>query len=170
MTLKQRRFLLVVTLLWVIAFLFIPIRNDVLSAYFDGNSPDTLHIRTTNQIESGSLLHFNGHPAGIVGILFFLLMPFFLVWQSFSIRRPFAIPIRTFLQLQALLLFLGAPYTYYIITYQHGVFSNMQHNTIMAWGGWLLCSQNVFLAVCLFWILASPESKPARFYDLDLGK
>jgi hypothetical protein len=166
MQIKQRHILLIISLLWVVAFLFIPIRNDIITAYLEGNSPETLRIRATNAIESGSLLHFNGHPGGIAGILFFVCMPFFLLAESFGIFRPFAIPVRAFLQLQALLLFIGAPYVYYMITYQHGVFSDMQHETTMAWGGWVLCAQNILLAVYLFWVLAAPESKPAHLYNI----
>lgn len=165
LTLTQRRILLLATFLWVVAYLFIPIRNDAVSSVYEGISPETLKLRAAVSDNYSSLLNFNGHPAGIAGIIFFLLMPFFVVWQSFNIQRPFGIAVRAFLQLQALLLFLGAPYTYYMITYQHGVFRNTAHITDMAWGGWLLCTQNFLLAVYLFWVLAVPEGKAARFYN-----
>ena len=165
-TLKQRRLLLLLTFLWVVAYLFIPIRNDVVSEVYEGVSPETLVLRAEASDNYSTLLNFNGHPAGIVGILFFLMMPFFIVWESFSINRPFAIPARAFLQLQALLLFIGAPYTHYMITYQHGVFRNTTHETALAWGGVVLCAQNILLAVYLFWILAIPEGKAAEFFDL----
>lgn len=160
----QRRILLLFTFLWGVAFLFIPIRYDVVSAVYDGTTPETMQLRTVSALNPCTLLNFNGHPAGIVGILFFVLMPFFVVWQSFSITRPMGIGVRAFLQLQALLLFLGAPYLHYMITYQHGVFRNTQHDTQMAWGGVVLVVVNILLAVFLFWTLAAPESKPARFY------
>jgi hypothetical protein len=165
LTLTQRRMLLLFTFLWVVAFLFIPIRNDAVSTVYEGISPETLKLRAAVSDNYSTLLNFNGHPAGIAGIIFFLMMPFFIVWESFSIERPFGIPVRAFLQLQALLLFLGSPYTFYMITYQHGLFRDTAHETGMAWGGWLLCVQNVMLAVYLFWVLAVPEGKAARFYN-----
>ncbi|MGL5889639.1 MAG: hypothetical protein ACRC3B_07135 [Bacteroidia bacterium] len=166
LTHNKRKLLLLLTFLWVVAYLFIPIRNDAVSVVYEGISPETLVLRAEASDNYSTLLNFNGHPGGIIGILFFLMMPFFIVWESFSIHRPFAIPVRAFLQLQALLLFLGAPYTYYMITYHHGVFRNTTHETVMAWGGVLLCIQNILLAVYLFWILAIPEGKAAGFFRL----
>lgn len=165
MTLSQRRLLLLATFLWAAGLLFLPIRDELVTGYFSGNSPETQTFLAANEVHTCSIaMGFNGHPAGIMGLVFFALMPFFVVWQSFSLRRPFSLPARAFIQMQALLLFLGGPYCYYMITFQQGYFSNAEHTTEIAWGGWILFAQNILLAIFLFSALAMPDGKTARLF------
>ncbi|HLG03878.1 MAG TPA: hypothetical protein VI731_09810, partial [Bacteroidia bacterium] len=131
-----------------------------------GNSPATHQLIPANETVSSALFSgFNGHPAGIAGLMFFALMPFFLVWESFGIRRPFSYPANAFLKLQALFLFLGAPYCYYIATYQHGIFYDREHTTELAWGGWILFVQNIFFGALIFTIIAAPNGKLAALFE-----
>ncbi len=166
MTLRNRRLLLLATFLWAAGLLFLPIRNEIVTGYFSGNSPETQTFRAANEIHTCSIaIDFNGHPAGIKGLVFFALMPFFVVWQSFSIRRPYTLPVRALIQMQALLLFLGGPYCYYMITFTQGYFSNAAYTTEVAWGGWILFAQNILVAVFLFTALAMPGGKTARLFS-----
>ncbi|MBI3511235.1 MAG: hypothetical protein HY064_11270 [Bacteroidetes bacterium] len=165
-SLLRRRILLLLTFLWMIGLIFIPVRKDILSGHYEGDTPTTSHLVKKNQVVSSSVaIGFNGHPGGIAALLFFMLMPFFIVWESFNLKRPFSFPARTFLQLEALLLFLGAPYCYYIATYQNGNFYEDVHKTELAIGGDILFVQNIVIAVYLFVVLGNPNGKWAQFFD-----
>ncbi|HTL80138.1 MAG TPA: hypothetical protein VL651_00460 [Bacteroidia bacterium] len=165
-SLKTRRILLLICFLWVVGFIFIPIRKDLLTGQYTGNTPETSVLSAQNEVVSSSLaIGFNGHPAGILGIILFALMPFFIVWESFSLKRPFSYPAQAFLKLQSLLCFLGAPYTYYMITYQNGNFSDSIHHTQMGEGGYILFVQNILVAIFLFGIVGNQKGKWAQFFD-----
>jgi hypothetical protein len=164
-SLVKRRILLLITFLWAVGFLFIPIRKDVVSVRITGNTPDTQVFTPVNEVHICSLaIDFNGSPGGIPGLFFFALMPFFLVWESFNFKRPFTLPGKAFLHLQSLLLFLGAPYCYYMITYQQGNFYDAVHKTEMAWGGYVLCAIDILLAGFLFSAVADQKGKTAQFF------
>jgi hypothetical protein len=164
-SLVKRRILLLVTFCWAIGLLFVPIRIDRVTGYYHGNTPETQNFVPANEVHVSSLaIGFNGSPGGIPGIFFFALMPFFVVWESFSFKRPFSLPGKAFLQLQALLLFLGAPYCFYMITYQQGNFYDAVHETEMSWGGYVLTIQDILLAVFLFSVVANQKGKTAKFF------
>jgi hypothetical protein len=163
MSLKTRRLLLLFCFLWAIAFLFVPVRKDIITGHFNGN-PETV-VPFNQTVISSLAIGFNGYPAGIAGAVFFLLMPFFLVWQSFSIKRPFSYAANAFLKLQSLMLILGAPYCHYMITSDYGTFSNTQHTATLAWGGWILFAQNILLGVWVFAALFSPGSRLAGIFQ-----
>src|SRR5882757_5284398 len=115
LSLKKRRLFLLLAFLWGIGFLFVPVRREIVTGYYTGTTPDNQVFTPKYEVHQSSLaFHFDGNPAGIPGILFFALMPFFVIWESFSFKRPFTLPGKAFLQLEALLLFLGGPYCYYM--------------------------------------------------------
>jgi hypothetical protein len=87
-----------------------------------------------------------------------------VVWESFSFKRPFSLPGKAFLQLEAFLLFLGAPYCYYMITYQEGNFYDTVHKTELGWGGYVLLAQDILLAAFLFSAVANQKGKTAKFF------
>ncbi|MDQ3108482.1 MAG: hypothetical protein M3R17_01185 [Bacteroidota bacterium] len=164
-SLAKRRILLLLTFLLAIALLFVPIRVDRVTGYYHGNTPETQNFTAANEVHVSSLaIGFNGSPGGIPGLFFFALMPFFVVWESISFKRPFSLPGKAFLQLQALLLFLGGPYCYYMITYQQGNFYDTAHETGMSWGGYILVIQNILLAAILFSAVANQKGKTAKFF------
>jgi hypothetical protein len=166
-SLKTRRIFLIITILWVVGLLFIPMRRDVISGHYTGNSPETQKFVPAHEEHVTALLSeggFNGGPGAVGGLLFFALFPFFIVWESFNFKRPFSLPGKAFLQLEALLLFLGGPYCYYMITYQQGNFYDTVHITSLAWGGWLLVLQNVLVAALLFIAVANQKGKFAKFF------
>lgn len=166
MSLKSRRLLLLFCFLWAVGCLFFPVRHDNVTGRYTGDTPDTHQFIPASETVTSSLaIGFNGHPAGIAGLFFFLLMPFFIVWESFSFKRPFSYGANAFMRLQALLLILGAPYCYYMATFEFGNFSNTEHTTTMAWGGWILFAQNLLLGILLFIVLASPKSRLASFFS-----
>lgn len=163
----KKRILLLITFLWAIGFLFIPIRIDTVKGYYHGDTPDTQTFTPANEVHETSLaINFNGSPAGIPGLFFFALMPFFVIWESFSFKRPFSLPGKAFLQLQALLLFLGGPYCYYMITYQQGNFYDTVHETGMSWGGYILVIQDILLAAFLFSAVANQKGWTAKFFGV----
>lgn len=165
MSIAKKRILLLIAFLWAIGLLFVPIRVDRVTGYYHGDTPETQNFTPANEVHESSLaIHFNGNPGGIAGIFFFALMPFFVVWESFSFQRPFSLPGKAFLQLQALLLFLGAPYCYYMITYQEGNFYDAVHQTEMSWGGYVLVIQNILLAAFLFSAVANQKGRTAQFF------
>ncbi|GAB4136982.1 MAG: hypothetical protein Fur0041_11610 [Bacteroidia bacterium] len=171
MTSTQRKVLLWSAFAIGIVLLFLPVRNDVVTGYYSSDDPATRTLIPAQETHVSSvLIGFNGHPAGIAGLIFFALMPFFVIAQSFSVKKPFTLPARALIQLQALLMFIGGAYVYYIITYQHGYFSNAEHTTEPAWGGWIFVVYEIFFGVILFWILADPESKPGRLFENRSGK
>ena len=150
----------------MVGFLFIPIRKDILSGQYTSDIPDTNTLIAQSKVVTSSLVFgFNGHPAGILGIIFFALMPFFVVWESFNIKRPFSFPAQAFLKLQSLLCFLGAPYVFYMITYQNGNFSDSIHRTEMGEGGYILFAINIIVAVYLFGVVGNQKGKWAQFFD-----
>lgn len=152
--------------LFGIALLFLPVRVDHVTQVISGNTPDSLTLTDTNMDYYCSVfIGFNGHPIGIALILLFALAPFGIVMQSFSITRPFGFAAVTFLRLQALLMFIGGPYLWYMITYQHGYFSHTTHETDPAWGGWLLIGYVVLAGILLYWIITDPKSKIAQLFD-----
>lgn len=164
-SLVKKRIFLLITFLWAVGFLFIPIRIDRVTGYYHGDTPDTQTFTPANEVHETSLaINFNGNPAGIPGLFFFALMPFFVVWESFSFKRPFTLPGKAFLQLQALLLFLGAPYCYYMITYQQGNFYDTVHETEMSTAGYILVVQNILVAAFLFSAVADQKGKTAKFF------
>lgn len=145
--------------------LFVPIRQEIITGIYTGDTPETQKFIPASYVETCSIaIGFKGHPGGIVGLFFFLLMPFFIVWESFSFKRPFSYGAMTFMRLQALLLFLGAPYCFYIATYDEGYFIDRRHETTLAWGGWLLFALNILLGIFLFTALVAPNSRLARFF------
>jgi hypothetical protein len=163
----KKRILLLIAFLWAIGFLFIPIRIDKVKGYYKGDTPETQTFTPANEVHETSLaINFNGSPAGIPGLFFFALMPFFVIWESFSFKRPFSLPGKAFLQLQALLLFLGGPYCYYMITYQQGNFYDTVHETGMSWGGYILVIQDILLAAFLFSAVANQKGKTATFFGM----
>lgn len=164
-SLVKKRILLLLTFLWAIGLLFVPIRVDRVTARYEGTTPETQKYIPVNEVKVSSLaIGFNGSPGGIPGLFFFALMPFFVVWESFSFKRPFSLPGKAFLQLQALLLFLGGPYCYYMITYQQGNFYDTVHQTGLGWGGFILVIQDVLLAAFLFSVVANQKGKTAQFF------
>lgn len=166
MPLLKRRIILFFFLLWGTGLLFLPIRNDIVTGYYHGTTPETRTTDTIHEtITSSIVIGFNGHPAGILGLIFFAMMPFFVTWQSFGIKRPFALGQRAFLQLQALLLFLGAPYCYYMATFAFGNFYDAEHTTTMAIGGWILFAQNILLGLFIFSAIAMQNGITGRFFD-----
>ncbi len=165
MSLSKKRVLLLITFLWAIGFLFIPIRIDRVTGYYHGDTPDTQTFTPVNEVHETSLaINFNGNSGGIPGLFFFALMPFFVVWESFSFKRPFSLAGKAFLQLQALLIFLGAPYCYYMITYQQGNFYDTVHQTEMSTAGYILVVQNILVAVFLFSVVANQKGRTAAFF------
>lgn len=161
----KKRILLWALFLFGIALLFLPVRVDHVSQIISGN-PNALTITDTNQdFYCSVFIGFNGHPVGIALILLFALTPFFVVAQAFSTTRPFSFTATTLLRLQALLMFIGGPYLWYMITYQHGYFSNTTHETSPAWGGWLLIGYVILSGILLYWILVAPKSRIAALFD-----
>lgn len=166
MSKNKKRLLLAALFLFGVALLFLPIRLDHVSGIIEGNDPSHLKITDRNEDHYCSvLMGFNGHPVGIAGIIFFALMPFFVAWQSFSIRRPFGLAATAFLKLEATLMFIGAPYVWYMITYQQGYFENTMHETSPAFGGWILIAYEIISGILLYTILADPKGKLARLFD-----
>jgi hypothetical protein len=164
---NARRILLIFTILWVVGLLFVPMRRDVVTGYYKGDSPETLKLVAVNEVHVTALASaegFNGGPGAVGGLIFFALFPFFIVWQSFSFKRPFSLSGKAFLQLEALFLFLGGPYCYYMITYQEGNFYDAVHETSLAWGGFVLVLQNVLVAGLLFFAVANQKGKLAKFF------
>jgi hypothetical protein len=167
MTIQIRRIILFTCLVWGIALLFFPIRTDVITGRYTGNTPDTSVLTAVQESVTSSIaIRFNGHPGGIFALAFFAFMPFLVCWQSFGIERPFAIGKRTFLQLQALFLFLGAPYCYYISTFEFGYFYDTVHTTQMAFGGKILFAQNVLLSIFIFTAIGFSNGITGRFFEL----
>jgi hypothetical protein len=165
MSKTKRKILLWALFLFGIALLFLPVRVDHVTQIISGN-PDSLTYTDTNQDYYCSVfIGFNGHPVGIALIMLFALAPFFVVAQSFSITRPFGFAAVTLLRLQALLMFIGGPYLWYMITYQHGYFSNTTHETDPAWGGWLLIGYVILSGMLLYYILVAPKSRMAALFD-----
>lgn len=165
MSKNKKRILLWALFLFGIALLFFPVRVDHVSQIISG-TPDALTYENANKdYYSSVFIGFNGHPVGIALIMLFALGPFGIVAQSFSVTRPFGFAAVTLLRLQALLMFVGGPYVWYMITYQHGYFSNTIHETDPAWGGWLLISYVVLSGMLLYWILVAPKSKIAQLFD-----
>jgi hypothetical protein len=163
---SHKRILLAALFLFGVTLLFFPVRLDHVTGIISGNGPAERQITPANiDYYSSVLLDFNGHPVGIAGIIFFALMPFLVVWQSFSIQRPFGLAATAFLKLQARLMFIGAPYVWYMITYQHGYFGNTTHETSPAFAGWILIVYELVCGVLLFAILADPKGKLARLFD-----
>jgi hypothetical protein len=161
----KKKMLLWALFLFGIALLFLPIRVDHVSQVITG-TPDAITYSEANEDHYCSVfIGFNGHPVGIALLLLFALGPFGIVAQSFSIKRPFSFTAITLLRLQALLMFVGGPYVWYMITYQHGYFSNTVHDTNPAWGGWLLISYVVLSGILLYWILVAPKSKIAGLFE-----
>lgn len=170
MSINKKRLLLLALFLFGIALLFLPIRVDHVTGFIQGNTPSELKVIAANEDHSCSaLIGFNGHPVGIAGIIFFALMPFFVVWQSFSITRPFGLASGAFLKLQATLMFIGAPYVWYMITYEHGYFGNTMHETYPAFGGWILVAYEFLSGILLFTMLANPKGKLAKLFDDSIG-
>lgn len=148
--------------LFGIALLFLPIRVDHVTQIIEGGTPSSLTYTDTNQdFYSAAFIGFNGHPAGVVLIMLFALTPFFVVAQSFSVKRPFGFAAVTLLRLQALVMFVGGPYVWYAITYEHGYFSNTTHTTDPAWAGWILIAYIISSGILLYAMLAAPKSKLA---------
>lgn len=165
MSKNNKRILLWALFLFGITLLFLPIRVDHVTEIISGDQPDSLTTSKTDQdFYSSAFIGFNGHPVGIAGIMFFALMPFFVVAQSFSIHRPFGFAAGAILKLEATLMFIGGPYVWYMITYQHGYFSNTTHETSPAWGGWVLISYVVVSGMILYGILSAPKSKIAGLF------
>lgn len=150
--------------LFGIALLFLPIRVDHVTQVMSGTPNDMTYTDVNEDYYCSVIFGFNGHPVGIALIILFALTPFFVVAQSFSITRPFGFTATALLRLQALLMFVGGPYVWYMITYQHGYFSNTTHTTSPAWGGWLLIGYIVTSGILLYWILSDPKSKLAELF------
>lgn len=162
MSRTKKKILLWALFLFGIALLFLPIRVDHVTQLITGNGPDSLTITDTNQdFYCSVFIGFNGHPVGVAGIMLFALLPFFVVAQSFSVKRPYSFAAITLLRLQALLMFIGGPYVWYMITYQHGYFSNTTHTTDPAWAGWLLIAYIISSGMLLYAMLSAPKSKLA---------
>lgn len=167
-SLNTRRIILALTFLWMVGLLFVPMRRDVITGHYIGDSPETQQFVPAHEEHVTALLSpegFNGGPGAVGGLIFFALMPFFVVWESFSFKRPFSLSGKAFLQLHALFIFLGAPYCSYMITYQQGNFYDTVHVTSMAWGGIVLFVQNVLLAALMFVAVANQKGRLAKFYD-----
>jgi hypothetical protein len=166
MNVKTRKLILWIALAWAIALLFIPIRNDYVTGYYDGNTPETKVMYEANDVYTSSILvKFHGHPGGIGGLMFFAFMPVLIIWQSFNMKQPFRLAQRSFLQLQALVLFLGAPYCYYMSTFESEYFYDTKHVTEMAIGGWVLFAQNILTAFFLFTAIAIPNGWSGKFFE-----
>ncbi len=165
MSKNKKRILLWALFLFGIALLFLPVRVDHVSQVVSG-TPDALTYTEKNEdFYCSVFIGFNGHPVGIALIMLFALAPFFVVAQSFSVTRPFSFAAVTLLRLQSLLMFVGGPYLWYMITYQHGYFSNTIHDTNPAWGGWLMISYVILSGILLYWMLVAPKSKIAQLFD-----
>ena len=165
MSKNKKRILLWALFLFGIALLFLPVRVDHVSQMVSG-SPDSLVYTDVNEDYYCSVfIGFNGHPVGVALIMLFALTPFFVVAQSFKVTRPFSFAAITLLRLQALLMFVGGPYLWYMITYQQGYFSNTIHETDPAWGGWLMIGYIILSGMLLYYILVAPKSKIAKLFD-----
>ena len=165
-SLRTKRILLFSALVIGIIVLFLPVRNDYVTGYYIGDLPDTQTIQPANDVFTASvLINFPGHPAGIAGLILFALLPFLVLWQSFSIKRPFSLPARAFIQLQAMLMFIGGPYFYYMITFRSIAYADTVHTVGLAWGGWILCLQSVLGGILLFTVLLNPEGRIAQLFD-----
>ena len=160
----KKTIFLLFALTWAIGILFIPIRIDHVTGRYSGTTPDNQVLTKSNELYVSTLLNFNGHPAAVPALFFFALMPFIVVLETMSIRKPFALIGKPFLQMQSFFLFLGGPYCYYMITYQQGVFYDTVHETEMAWGGLILVIQNILLAAFLFISVANQKGKLASFF------
>jgi hypothetical protein len=111
MSTTKKRILMWALFLFGIALLFLPIRVDHVTQIIAGENPDTVtYIDTNEDFYCSVFFGFNGHPVGIVLIMLFALTPFFVVAQSFSVKRPFSFTAVTLLRLQALVMFVGGPY------------------------------------------------------------
>lgn len=162
MSKTQKRIVLWALFLFGIALLFLPIRVDHVTQIISGDTPATVTYTDTNEdFYCSVFIGFNGHPVGIAGIMLFALLPFFVVAQSFSVKRPYSFAAVTLLRLQALLMFIGGPYVWYMITYQHGYFSNTKHTTDPAWAGWLLIAYIIASGMLLYAMLVMPKSRLA---------
>lgn len=162
----HKRILMAALFLFGVALLFFPVRLDHVSGVFSENGLSGRKVVPASiDYYSSVFAGFNGHPVGIAGIIFFALMPFFVVWQSFSIQRPFGLAATAFLKLEATFMFIGAPYVWYMITYEHGYFRNTVHETSPAFAGWILIGYELICGVLLFAMLADPKGKLARLFD-----
>lgn len=164
MSKNKKRILLWALFLFGIALLFLPVRVDHVTQIITGGPDDVSYTDFAQDHYCSVFIGFNGHPVGVALIMLFALAPFFVVAQSFSVKRPFTFAAVTLLRLQALLMFIGGPYLWYMITYQHGYFSNTVHVTEPAWGGWLMISYVVLSGILLYWILVAPKSKIAQLF------
>lgn len=163
---NKKRFLLTALFFFGMALLFLPVRVDHITGFIEGDGPSSLNVKPADENHYCAVfMGFNGHPVGIAGIIFFALMPFFVVWQSFSIHRPFGLAATAFLKLEATLMFIGGPYVWYMITYQHGYFSNTTHETDPAWAGWILITYVITSGILLYTILVNPQGKLAGLFD-----
>lgn len=161
----MRKIFLLLTITWAIGLLFVPIRIDRISGRYSGTTPENQVFTPANEVHVSSLSKdFSGHPAGVPALFFFALMPFFVVLETMSFKRPFNLTGKPFLLMNAFFLFLGAPYCYYIITFQQGNFYDTVHHTEMAWGGFILVIQNVLLAAFLFSAVANQKGKTAMLF------
>ena len=165
MSKNKKRILLWALFLFGTALLFLPVRVDHVSQLIEGGPDNSTLTEMAQDYYCSVFIGFNGHPVGVALIMLFALAPFGVVAQSFSVTRPFGFASVTLLRLQALLMFIGGPYLWYMITYQHGYFSNTIHETEPAWGGWLMISYVIVSGMLLYWILISPKSKIARLFD-----
>jgi hypothetical protein len=165
MSKNKKRILLWALFLFGIALLFLPVRVDHVSQIISGGPDALTYTDAVQDYYCSVFIGFNGHPVGIALILLFALGPFGIVAQSFSVTRPFGFTATALLRLQALLMFIGGPYLWYMITYQHGYFSNTIHETEPAWGGWLLIGYCVLSGILLYWILVAPKSRIAEIFE-----
>jgi hypothetical protein len=165
MSKNRKRVLLWALFLFGIALLFLPVRVDHVSQIISGTPDAKVAVDANEDYYCSVFIGFNGHPAGIALIMLFALTPFFVIAQSFNVKRPFTFAAITLLRLQALWMFVGGPYLWYTITYQHGNFSNTVHETSPAWGGWILIGYIIGSGIALYWILVAPKSKIARLFD-----
>lgn len=165
MSINSKKILLWALFLFGLTLLFLPVRVDHITGILAGNDPSDVHVVPVIQdYYSSALIGFNGHPAGILFLILFALTPFFVVAQSFSVSRPFGFTAIVLLRLEALLMFIGGPYLWYIITYDHGYFSDMKHETSPAIGGWILILYEIVSGILLYTILANPKGKLAQLF------
>jgi hypothetical protein len=166
MSINAKRILLLALAVLGAIWLLAPLRLDVVTGYYDGPTPETSVLKPMYQELTSTIIQLDTHPAAKIFLCLFAFAPCFVVWQSLSVRRPFALPSRALLQLLGLVLFLSAAYTMYVITYQNGSLNMTESKTSMTVWGILLAAQNLFTGVYVFSVVGMPNGKHAQLFAL----
>jgi hypothetical protein len=165
MTLTAKRILVLALAVLGTCWLLVPLRLDVITGYYQGETPETSVLVPMYQELTSTVIQLDTHPASKLFICLFAFAPCLLVWKSFSIRKPFTLPTRALMQLSGLVLFLGAAYTMYIITYKNGGLSMTECKTSLTVGGILLAAQNFLTGAYIFSVVGIPDGKHAALFE-----